>query len=153
MNRLILTAVLVLVSLPAFAKNKVYDLTGTVSFSSFNSNAEAHVDLGNGETADAYCNVDEHSVDCRSHGGVFYLTLADGKRYTFFLIVGFPSQCCGDPVGEAEHARQMGKGDGSFKYSLNHYHALGAKQDAICVPYINDKGKEQEACYDITQAK
>lgn len=71
--------------LDASAKDKSYPLTGTAHFEAFNTNAEAHVDLGNGETADAYCNVEDSSVTCHDVGGVRYVTLADGNKYTYFF--------------------------------------------------------------------
>lgn len=136
-NLLLAFVVLILVT-PAFAKTKhVYDQTGTVAYSSFNSNAEAHVTV-NGERHDAYCNVDDHSADCSDSAGVFVVKLADGRQ----TVVRNPdlqwSNGDGNPVIEASH------GTKTFQYRLTTLRSLGKKTPFFCVA---DGSKED--CYEI----
>jgi hypothetical protein len=126
----------------AFAKDKkVYDQTGTVAYSSFNSNAEAHMTV-NGERHDAYCNVDDHSADCTTDAGVFVVVLADGRK----TVVRNPdlewSNGNGNPVLESL------KGTKTFQYRLTTLRSLGKKTPFFCVA---DGSKED--CYEITAVR
>lgn len=114
----------------AFAKDKVYGKMGTVSFEETTSNAEAHVTV-NGTTYDSYCNVGDSRADCTDNPGNLYLTLADGGRYAFFILTGFPSTGTGDPLLHEK----------TFQYRESYY---DGKQPAICVA-----DGRKEACYAI----
>lgn len=123
---------------PAFAKTKhVYDQTGTVAYSSYNSNAEAHTTV-NGERYDAYCNVDDHSADCSDHAGVFVVTLADGRKTQVSTPDLEWSTGYTNPVLEAT------KGTKTFQYRLTTLRSLGKKTQFFCVA---DGSKED--CYEI----
>src|SRR5215831_15149705 len=144
----VIALALALLSIPAFAKTKTYDQAGKVTFESYGSNAEAHTSA-NGQPVDVYCNVDEHSADCRDHAGVFYVTLADGRKATFFLDLSM-YKGTGNPLLDAVHTHAVGKGDGSFQYREQSLRGLDGKETGICVP--SDTAKSpwgHEACYFI----
>jgi hypothetical protein len=134
MKKLLL--VLTLVSLTAFAKNKTYDLTGTVSFKATVSNSEAHTTV-NGKTYDSYCDVQDSSVSCTDRPGTFYLTLADGQKVTFSLDLSM-YRGTGNPLLDAK---------GTIQYRVQHILGRGKEND-ICVPNETSKSPwGHEACY------
>jgi len=58
----------------------VYDQTGTVAFSPYHADSEAHM-VVNGQSFDAYCNTSGASISCTDSAGVVVVTNAKGKKY------------------------------------------------------------------------
>src|SRR5437879_2151335 len=82
----VLLALFMLATTSASAKKKdmpVYDQTGTVSLTVFNSDYHASMTV-NGEAYYARCNADDNSVSCSDTAGVWEIKLADGRT----LILG-----------------------------------------------------------------
>lgn len=128
----ILAIALVLVTLPAFAKDKpTYTLTGTMSFVAFHSDSSASMTV-NGKTYNAYCSTEGTNISCTDQGGVFEATLADGTLVQIHHPEWDYSTSKGNPLLSVK---------GSFSYRLvNH-----GKKPYLCVP--DERGKE--ACYFI----
>ena len=150
--------VLTFLAAQTFAKDKVYDETGTLKFQSGHADFHASSEV-DGHTYNSYCYTSPDSVEC--HEGVdgsYVVEMEDGRQ----LFVSLAYHTSGGLLGANNPLLDLAiahAGEGvKIRFRLMEHCSIlkygnpctfSQQHTMLCIPYLRGKSDTKEACYAI----